>query len=56
MDREGGNKEKLRKCIDESLSISSFSPHFLILSPIPAHFLILPPFFHSPAVRLSQVV
>ena len=42
MDREGGNKEKMRKCrewIWESLSISSFSLHFLYISSFSLHFL-----------------
>ena len=38
MEREGGNREKMRKC-RESISL-----HFLIFSPIPPHFLILSPF------------
>ena len=43
MDREGGNKEKLRKCR------KWISLHFLILSPFPLHFLILSPFSRSQA-------
>ena len=42
MDREGGNKEKMRKCLS-------------ILSPFPLHLLILSPFSRSPAARLPQV-
>ena len=42
MDREGGNKEKIRKC-RERISLD-----FLILSPFPLHFLIISPFSHSP--------
>ena len=48
MDREGGNKEKMRKCREWT------SLHFLILSPFPLHFLILSPFLRSPAARLPQ--
>ena len=43
MDREGGNKEKMRKCRDW------ISLHFLHLSPFPLHFLIRSPFSHSQA-------
>ena len=43
MDREGGNKEKMRKC-GECISL-----HFLILSIFPLHFIILSPFSHSQA-------
>ena len=50
MDREGGNKEKMRKC-GECISL-----HFLILSLFPLHFLILSPFSHSQAARLAQLV
>ena len=50
MDREGGNKEKMRKC-GECISL-----HFLILSIFPLHFLILSPFSHSQAARLAQLV
>ena len=36
MDREGGNRQRMRKSWEWiSLSISSFSLHFLILSPFP---------------------
>ena len=50
MDREGGNKEKMRKCRER------ISLNFHILSPFPLHFLILSPFSRSPAARLQQVV
>ena len=55
MDREGGNKEKMRKC-REWISL-----HFLILSPVPLHsfplhFLILSPFSRIPDARMQQVV
>ena len=50
MEREGGNKEKMRKCREQ------ISLHFLILSPFPLHFLILSPFPHSQAARLAKVV
>ena len=50
MDREGGNKENMRKC-REWISL-----HFLILSPFPLYFLNLSPFFRSRAARLPQVV
>ena len=45
MDREGGNKEKIRKyreCIFlHFLILSPFPLHFLILTSFPLHFLIL---------------
>ena len=50
MDREGGNKEKIRKC-RERISLD-----FLILSPFPLHFLIISPFSRSMAARLPQFV
>ena len=49
MEKEGGNRERMRKC-RESISL-----HFLIFSPFPPHFLILSPFPRSPAARLQQV-
>ena len=64
--REGGNKEKMRKCREwisllililspfpHSLSISSPFPHSL--SPFSLHFLIISPFSHSQAGRLAQI-
>ena len=43
MDREGGNKEKIRKCREwiflHFLSISSFSLHFLFIFSFSLHFL-----------------
>ena len=60
MDREGGNKEKMRKCREwislHFLILSPFPLRFLILSPFPFHFLILSPFFRSQAARLAQFV
>ena len=60
MDREGGYKEKIRKCREwislHFLILSPFLFHFLILSPFPLHFLILAPFSRSPAARLPQIV
>ena len=50
MDREGGNRERMRKC-RESISLD-----FIIFSPFPPHFLILSPFPCSPAARLPQFV
>ena len=50
IEREWGNVES------QSLSISSFSLHFLIFSPFPPHFLILSPFPRSQAARLPQFV
>ena len=50
MDREGGNKERMRKC-REWISL-----HFLILSSLPLHFLILSSFPRSPAARLQRFV
>ena len=50
MEKEGGNRERMRKC-RESISL-----HFLIFSPFPPHFLILPPFPRSPAARLQRFV
>ena len=47
MEKEGGNRERMRKC-RESISL-----HFLIFSPFPPHFLILSPFPRSPAARLQ---
>ena len=47
MDREGGNKEKMRKC-REWISL-----HFLNISPIPLHFLTLAPFPHSLSIASS---
>ena len=38
MEKEGGNRERMRKC-RESISL-----HFLIFSPFPLHFLILSSF------------
>ena len=38
MDRGGGNKKKMRKCGSESLSISTFSLHFLFLFSLYFHF------------------
>ena len=59
MDREGGNKGKMRKCIEWiSLHFPILSPfplHFLILSPSPLYFLILSPFLCSPTPRLKGV-
>ena len=49
MDREGGNKEKMRKC-REYLSL-----HFLILSPFPLHFLIFSLFSRIKDARMQQV-
>ena len=59
MEKEGGNRERMRKC-RESISLhflifSPFPPHFLILSPFPLLFLILFPFPRSPAARLKRV-
>ena len=43
MDREGGKKERMRKCRElispHFLSISSFSLHFLFISSFSRHFL-----------------
>ena len=52
MEKEGGNRERMRKC-RESISL-----HFLIFSPFPPHFLILSPFPRSPAatIRAALVV
>ena len=50
MEKEGGNRERMRKC-RESISL-----HFLIFSPFPPHFLILSPFPRSPAARLQRFV
>ena len=50
MEREGGNRERMRKC-RESISL-----HFLIFSPFPPHFLILSSFPRSPAARLQRFV
>ena len=60
MEKEGGNRERMRKC-RESISLhflifSPFPPHFLILSPFPLHFLILSLFPRSPAARLQPFV
>ena len=60
MNREGGNKEKIRKCREWIsflfLILSPFPLNFLILSPLPLHFLILSPFSHSQTARLVQLV
>ena len=53
MDRKE-KKWKWRNVESESLSIFSFSLHFLILSPFPLHSRILSPFSRSPAARLQQ--
>ena len=50
MEKEGGNRERMRKC-RESISL-----HFLIFSPFSPHFLILSPFPCSPAARLQRFV
>ena len=50
MEKEGGNRERMRKC-REPISL-----HFLIFSPFPPHFLILSPFPRSPAARLQRFV
>ena len=50
MEKEGGNRERMRKC-RESISL-----HFLIFSPFPPHFLIFSPFPRSPAARLQRFV
>jgi len=50
MEKEGGNRERMRKC-RESISL-----HFLIFSPFPPHFLILSSFPRSPAARLQRFV
>ena len=44
MDKEGGNKEKMRKCEKMSgyLPISSFSLHFLIIFSFLLHFFAAP--------------
>ena len=39
MDRKGGNKERMRNVESESLSIFSFSLHFLLISSYTLHFL-----------------
>ena len=46
MEKEGGNRERMRKC-RESISL-----HFLIFSPFPPHFLILSPFPRSQAATI----
>ena len=50
MDREGGNRQRMRK------SWEWISLHFLILSPFPLHFLILSLFPRSLAARLQRFV
>ena len=50
MEKEGGNRERMRKC-RESISLL-----FLIFSPFPPYFLILSPFPRSPAARLQRFV
>ena len=50
MDREGGNRQRMRK------SWEWISLHFLSLSPFSLHFLILSLFPRSPAARLPQFV
>ena len=58
MEREGGNGERMRKCI-ESISLhflilSSFPLYFLILSPFPLRFLFISSFsLHFLAARLQ---
>ena len=58
MDREGGNKEKMRKCREwislpfpHSLSISSSSLHFLSISSFSLHFLFISSFFISSFIQ-----
>ena len=50
MEKEGGNRERMRKC-REPISL-----HFLIFPPFPPHFLILSSFPRSPAARLQRFV
>ena len=58
MEKEGGNRERMRKC-RESISLhflifSPFPPHFLILSPFPLRFLFISSFsLHFLAARLQ---
>ena len=58
MEKEGGNRERMRKC-RESISLhflifSPFPPHFLILSPFPLRFLFISSFsLHFLATRLQ---
>ena len=58
MEKEGGNRERMRKC-RESISLhilifSPFPPHFLILSPFPLLFLFISSFsLHFLAARLQ---
>ena len=60
MDRERGNKEKMRKCREwisiHFLILSPFILHFLTLSPFPFHFLILSPFSRIPDARIQKVL
>ena len=60
MEKEGGNRERIRKCRESiSLHFLIFSPfpHSLsISSPFPLHFLILSSFPRSPAARLQRFV
>ena len=50
MEKEGGNRERMRKC-RESIFL-----HFLIFSPFPPHFLILSPFPRNQDARMPQFV
>ena len=49
MEKEGGNRERMRKC-RESIFL-----HFLIFSPFPPHFLIPSPFPRSPFLKVQRV-
>ena len=55
MDREGGNRQRMRKSWEWiSLSISSFSLHFLFISSFSLHFLFISSFsLHFLAARLQ---
>ena len=56
IDKEGGNKEKMRKCREWVSLHSPCSLNFLILSPFPLDFLILSPFSRNQDARMQQVV
>ena len=60
MEREGGNKEKMRKCREcislHVLILSPFPLHFLIISQFSLHLLILSSFSYSQAGRQGSLL